>query len=420
MAVESMRVSELVHGLPDSDAAVGGAFARITESEALRSAPVLRSLLIYLWEHRGERVSEYGIAVDGLGRSPGFDPKGDATVRVQIARLRTKLKEFYEGEGAGMALRLQVPLGTHELQWTYKKPDPTWISAARRYATRHPLLCLSVAALSSLVALGLGVQLSRRVAVARPLSAAPPPIWQPMLGNGKPVAIIMPNSTGFQWEGAGVTVFQQSLPSFGDWKSSPTLSDLGQKLGPPSLNQVYSVTRHAVAGFKLFRFLNRHTEAIDVIESADLSKEALLRQNTILVGSPNSGAHMRELLGKTNFSLVRGSPSLVRNRSPHPREPAEFEEQLLSKERKIWPGVIAWLPEGPEGSRTVLLVGRWSTALASFLTSTDGMRMVERELKKLGNPDGWEMVVQAEIQADTTVLRTWVVAARQIPASYWN
>jgi DNA-binding response OmpR family regulator len=55
----------------------------------------MRSLLLYLWKHQGEPISEYAIAVDALGRSPDFDPKADSTVRVQVARLRTKLKDFY-------------------------------------------------------------------------------------------------------------------------------------------------------------------------------------------------------------------------------------------------------------------------------------------------------------------------------------
>ena len=77
----------------------------------------MRTLLHYLWQHRGEAISEYAIAVDALGRNPDFDPRADATVRVQIARLRAKLKEFYEGEGLAFPLRLSIPVGRHEIKW---------------------------------------------------------------------------------------------------------------------------------------------------------------------------------------------------------------------------------------------------------------------------------------------------------------
>src|SRR5713101_8249250 len=95
---------------------------RVADSESFRTAPTMRALLLYLWEHQGEQISEYAIATEALGRSPDFDPKLDSTVRVQVARLRTKLKDFYEAWDAAFSLRLSLPLGRHELQWVYQPP----------------------------------------------------------------------------------------------------------------------------------------------------------------------------------------------------------------------------------------------------------------------------------------------------------
>src|SRR5215472_6702535 len=92
---------------------------QVADSEAFRAAPTMRALLLYLWEHQGEPISEYAIATEALGRSADFEPKVDSTVRVQVARLRTKLKEFYETAGAEFPLRVSVPLGRHELEWTH-------------------------------------------------------------------------------------------------------------------------------------------------------------------------------------------------------------------------------------------------------------------------------------------------------------
>src|SRR6266436_7605817 len=80
---------------------------QVADSETFRSAPTMRALLLYLWEHQGEPMSEYAIATEGLGRSPDFEPKLDSTVRVQVARLRTKLKDFYEA-GDAFPLRLSL------------------------------------------------------------------------------------------------------------------------------------------------------------------------------------------------------------------------------------------------------------------------------------------------------------------------
>src|SRR6476661_7131019 len=69
---------------------------RLLESRAFEKPPALRALLTYLWQHRGESISEYAIATEALGRTPGFDARTDATVRVQISRLRQRLEKFYE------------------------------------------------------------------------------------------------------------------------------------------------------------------------------------------------------------------------------------------------------------------------------------------------------------------------------------
>ena len=72
---------------------------QIADSETFRTAPMMRALMLYLWEHQGQSIGEYALATEALGRNSDFDPKLDSTVRVQIARLRTKLKEFYEVAG---------------------------------------------------------------------------------------------------------------------------------------------------------------------------------------------------------------------------------------------------------------------------------------------------------------------------------
>jgi hypothetical protein len=63
---------------------------------------------------KGERdVSEYAIAVDALGRRKDFDPKQDAIVRVEAHRVRKRLSEYYEAEGAAHEIRLVIPPGSY-------------------------------------------------------------------------------------------------------------------------------------------------------------------------------------------------------------------------------------------------------------------------------------------------------------------
>src|SRR5438552_781144 len=107
------------------------------DSETFRTAPTMRALLMYLWEHQGEPISEYAIATEALGRSADFEPKLDSTVRVQVARLRAKLKEFYESAGADFPLRLTLPLGRHELEWTYRPARKSLASTLSVFPKRY-------------------------------------------------------------------------------------------------------------------------------------------------------------------------------------------------------------------------------------------------------------------------------------------
>jgi hypothetical protein len=126
-----MKVSEqkVVPSRPSE--AISRLFNQVLESETFRAAPVMRALLVYLWQHQGESVSEYAIAIDALGRQSDFDPKVDANVRVQVGRLRAKLKEGYEGELKSFPLQLSIPLGSHEIQWTYDQPATSFLSVLR-------------------------------------------------------------------------------------------------------------------------------------------------------------------------------------------------------------------------------------------------------------------------------------------------
>ncbi len=82
----------------------------------------LRKLLQYLVEHTltqpGAPLREAHIAAEVFGKTAGFDPKVDSTVRVQMSRLRTRLAEYYEREGAADRYLIEIPKGTYAVTLT--------------------------------------------------------------------------------------------------------------------------------------------------------------------------------------------------------------------------------------------------------------------------------------------------------------
>ena len=88
---------------------------RIAASSTFRNAPTLQTLFRFLatrvLEEHSEEIKEYTIGVEALARRPDFDPKTDPIVRVQVYRLRQRLKEYYDAEGAHDAVFVEIPKG---------------------------------------------------------------------------------------------------------------------------------------------------------------------------------------------------------------------------------------------------------------------------------------------------------------------
>ena len=89
----------------------------ILQSAAFVRSPRLARLLEYLcakyFAGEVDQIKEYSIAVEVLDRPASFDPAEDAIARVEVHRLRKKLREYYAAEGASNSLRVVIPTGRY-------------------------------------------------------------------------------------------------------------------------------------------------------------------------------------------------------------------------------------------------------------------------------------------------------------------
>jgi serine/threonine-protein kinase len=101
------------HTLPES--AVRSELERVVTSSPLRDSELLKRFLQYVVEStlkgEGDQLKEYRVGVEVFGRDASFDPKLDPVVRMTARRLRVKLDEYYQKEGQGDAVRIEVPKG---------------------------------------------------------------------------------------------------------------------------------------------------------------------------------------------------------------------------------------------------------------------------------------------------------------------
>jgi TolB-like protein/Flp pilus assembly protein TadD len=83
-------------------------------ANAQRLSSLLRFVVVETLAGRGSRLKEAGIGLQVFGRQvSSYDPAIDPIVRVQMGRLRSKLRSYYEGEGSGEAVRIEVPIGAY-------------------------------------------------------------------------------------------------------------------------------------------------------------------------------------------------------------------------------------------------------------------------------------------------------------------
>jgi len=123
------------HVDPGRRAKERAALYAVLTSGVFENKPRLADLLTYICERHFDgdtgAIKEYSIATDVFGRSQSFDQATDSIVRVEAFRLRKKLREFYEGEGADQPIEIVVATGHYRPEFIDRAPG------ARLHDTFH-------------------------------------------------------------------------------------------------------------------------------------------------------------------------------------------------------------------------------------------------------------------------------------------
>lgn len=102
----------------------------VLASEAFSGSPSLSRLLRYLcsnhFSENRSALNEYRIGVEAFGRPANFDPSKNSSIRVEVHRLRAKLRGYYEGEGANHPIRIILEEGRYRLQFVRRDDVPAF------------------------------------------------------------------------------------------------------------------------------------------------------------------------------------------------------------------------------------------------------------------------------------------------------
>ena len=127
-----MAVPSISYGDVTDSGAIREELRRIVASPPFEDADRLVRFLTFVvnetLDGKGGLLKESVIGVEVFGRATGYDPKTDPIVRVQARRLRSKLDAWYESGGKGSAIRIGLPKGGYEPE--FSRPSSEAATAA--------------------------------------------------------------------------------------------------------------------------------------------------------------------------------------------------------------------------------------------------------------------------------------------------
>ena len=127
-----------VTSIPEAD--VRAELDRVLASKGFAGAGRLSKLLRYVVEKtlagETEQLKEYSVGIEVFDRDEKYDPRLDSIVRVEAGRLRTKLDEYYNSDGAASSLRISLPKGGYSALFTRAELTQPLAAAAPPAGTR--------------------------------------------------------------------------------------------------------------------------------------------------------------------------------------------------------------------------------------------------------------------------------------------
>jgi eukaryotic-like serine/threonine-protein kinase len=108
---------------------------KILSSSLFAGADRSRALLKFVVEQsvnqQTDRLKEYTLGAEALGRGDSFDPRTDPIVRAEASRLRSRLERYYAAEGRSDPVEITLPKGSYipqfvgrDIEWNLdRRPD---------------------------------------------------------------------------------------------------------------------------------------------------------------------------------------------------------------------------------------------------------------------------------------------------------
>jgi hypothetical protein len=399
---------------------------RLVNSYVLHGSESLCKMLQYLahhaLDHPGVSIKEYQIAREVFGRPADFDPHLDASIRVQVGRLRTKLTEYYSGLGSEDPILVELPKGTHALLFHRRVPQPSTKShegladMQRGHAEqrRHRKLVVTIVCLSTLlvasIATIIGMAVIRKAAEpAMPSDSEIAPaalqlFWAPFLNGPEEPWVVFSNAPFVGRSETGMRLYNPA--------QDPPENILDHYTGVGEVFAVRDLDH-------IFGLLKRK---LRVKRSGLFTLDDAKNNDLIFLGSPAENLTLREIPSTHDFIFQRVSSGprkgdmAIFNVHPQPGETLTF---LPPPSRPLTQDFsIVALVRGLNPARSTLILAGITTvgtqAATEFVCQPDTVRELLRQLGASNASDVglFEAVLRVEVKQDVPV-ETKIVALRK-------
>ena len=398
----------------------------VLESETFARCDQLRSFLSYVGEMaitgRSREVTEYLIAVQALGRPANFSPAEDSSVRSRAHELRHKLQKYYETEGPGARVRIELPKGSYIPRFLPQELPERMIPAAipaAPPAAEHSRLsaALGIALAVCLVVIGgLSWRVLRPVAPA--VDSAIVEAWGPLARRDANVLVCVGTVLHLVVRPYMPTV-AEGLPKYSAPKELYPLYRQHRPLPPDTPLDMHPVDNSVQLGHMGAVVLLANTfQALgaphQILPERSAPLTVMRDRNVIIIGDPQNSSAAAKMLEETPFTVdydAEVQDIVVRDRRPASPVKTYVPKRGPDNRYTDAYGLITVQPTlgAKRGQRTVIISGLTSVgshAAADFFTSTDELRRMRDRFKAeglAGFPDAYQIVVKCK-SSDTLLI----------------
>jgi hypothetical protein len=265
-------------------------------------------------------LKEYIIATEVFGRSSDYDSRNDSMVRVQAGRLRSKLQEYYLGEGKDDKVIIDLPKGQYTPVFSYvpelngskssvavdnKPAAPTELPVST-VATKVTIGVLTLTCFAlSIIALNYRSE-ARRLNESpaykpseSPEAQAAAPLWGELLRSPEPVLVAFSNT---QFEGTAETGMRLLKPldssgSFGATHAQNSVNEARNSV----VTDHYTGIGEVMGVYSLADFFLKAGHPFRVKRSLLLTWDDVKTENLVVLGSPAENLLLRDLPQAQDF-----------------------------------------------------------------------------------------------------------------------